>query len=250
MEANEAQAKDKELCEKYSIIRPTLNEELLPDLKICVEERMKTTKWKAEWIHDGLLARFLKAFQTVEGTMQALEDYCEWRLKDDVDTTAALTRDNDEDIKRQDTVGRATVFETFFDRCGRPIMLVHVKNHDRYHGNYPSLLRYVIWLMEVTAQKAEELSADKRFNLIFDLNGFSMRNMDFKYVKNFLNMLRYYYPERIAQAFIINYPWVFWGCWAIIKHWMNDVTQSKFIFAAYDQLNDFMDLEEMPLKVF
>ena len=241
---------DRILCDKYGILRPTCDQAIFQDLKLCAEERLKETEWNAEWIHDAMLIRFAKAFGNVEDGMKAIENYCEWRLKENVDIIGTLTTESDEDINRENLQNRCIVFPDFFDRCGRPIMLVSVRNHDKHHGNYPSLLKYVIWVMETTFKLADKESKDQRINIIFDLNGFGMRNMDFKYIKNFLDMLRYYYPERIAQCFIINYPWVFWGCWGVIKHWMNDVTRSKFIFAAYEQLNDFIDLDKMPIKVF
>jgi len=242
--------KDEELCEKYSIIRPSYNEDNFKDLRICIDEKLKTRDWKEEWITDETLIRFLKAFQNVEDTMAGIEDYCEWRIKENVDVTGALILEEDEDLKREKALGRDVTFENFFDRCGRPIMLVTVANHDRHHGNYPSLFKYIIWLLECISKMTDQKSQDHKLSIIFNLNGFGMRNMDFKYVKSFLTMLRYYYPERIAQCFIINYPWIFLGCWSIIKHWMNDVTRSKFIFAEYEQLNDFIDLEKMPASVF
>ena len=244
------QQKDEELCKKYTIKRPSYSEDDFKDLRICIDDKLKTKDWKEQWVTDETLVRFLKAFQTVEDTIAGIEDFCEWRIKDNVDVTGALKLEEDEDLKREKAFGRDVTFEDFFDRCGRPIMLVTASNHDRHHGNYESLFKYIIWLLENISQMADQKSYDQKLCIVFNLKGFGMRSMDFKYVKNFLHFLRYYYPERIAQCFIINYPWMFLGCWSIIKHWMNDVTRSKFIFAAYDQLNDFIDLEKMPARVF
>lgn len=241
---------DEILCEKYGIHRPSYDERTLEKLKEYVGERLKETGWNPEWVKDETLVRFAKAFGKFKDSMQAIEDYCCWRLSEDVDTKGELTADLDDDIRRENSQNRCVISPDFFDRCGRPIMIVTVKNHDKHHGNYPSLFKYVIWVMETSAKMADRVSKDQRINIIFDLNGFGMKSMDFKYIKGFLDMLRYYYPERIAQCFIINYPWVFWGCWAVIKHWMNDVTRSKFIFAEYEQLNDFIELEKMPVKLF
>ena len=242
---------DKELCEKYGIKRPSYNEKYFEDLKICVEEKLRVSpNWKKEWLTDAVLIRFLKAYLNVEDTLAAIEEYVLWRIKDNVDEKGSLILEEDEELQHEKSLGRDVTFSDFFDRCGRPIMLVTVANHDRNHNNYPSLFKYIIWIMENLTKLCDEVSHDQKVTIIFNLNGFSMRNMDFKYVKHFLNMLRFYYPERIAQCFIINYPWIFWGCWAIIKHWMNDVTRSKFLFADRQQLNDFLDLDNMPAQVF
>ena len=119
---------DKILCEKYGILRPTYDQPTLQDLKACVKERLKETKWNPDWIHDKMLIRFAKAFGNAKDGMKAIEEYCEWRLKEDVDTKGSLTTDSDDDIYKENSQNRRVVFPDFFDRCGRPIMLVSVRN--------------------------------------------------------------------------------------------------------------------------
>ena len=100
------------------------------------------------------------------------------------------------------------------------------------------------------ASLADEHSFDKRYTIIFDLKGFGMANIDYKFVKESLHVLRYYYPERIASCFIINYPLIFLGCWNIVKFWMHEVTKSKFIFAGKKELYDFIEAEHIPDGLF
>ena len=104
--------------------------------------------------------------------------------------------------------------------------------------------------MEAISNIAEEKAFDKRIVLIFDLKGFGMRNMDYTFVKDLLHVLMVYYPERIGMCFIIHYPWIFLGCWKIIRLWMNEVTRSKFIFAGKSQIDDFIDLKSLPVPLF
>lgn len=242
---------DNELCEKYKIKRPSYDEQDLDDLKVCMEEKVKErAEWTDKWLDHETLIRFLKAFLTVEETICALEDYMNWRIAKDVDSISQLDVNDDEDLKRETDMNRTVLIPGATDRCGRPICLVNIRNHDRNHNNYPSLMKYVIHLQETMMRMADRISPDKKITIIFDLRGFTLRNMDFKYVKSYLHMVKSFYPERTAQCFIVNYPWVFLGCWSIVKVWMNDVTRSKFIFPGEEQLNEFIDLEKLPVQIF
>lgn len=248
---DEALCIDEELCGKYKIKRPEYDEDDLADLKVCMEEKVKECEqWDEKWLDEDTLIRFLKAFITVEDTIDALEDYMNWRIRKKVDQISKLDVDNDEELKKETNMDRNFVIPGVRDRCGRPICLVNIRNHDNRHNNYPSLMKYVIHTQETMMALADRVSPDKKISIIFDLNGFGMRNMDFKYVKNYLHMVKSYYPERTAQCFIINYPWIFLGCWNIVKVWMNDVTRSKFLFPGPNELNDFIDLEKLPMNIF
>lgn len=248
---DEALRMDNELCAKYKIKRPTYDEHDLDDLKVCMEEKVKEcADWNEKWLDDATLIRFLKAFITVEDAISALEDYMNWRVKKDVDAISRLDVDSDADLKKESNMNRNVILEGVHDRCGRPICLVNIRNHDNRHNNYPSLTKYVIHTQESMMKLADRVSPDKKISIIFDLQGFGLRNMDFKYVKNYLHMVRVYYPERTAQCFIVNHPWIFLGCWNIVKMWMNDVTQSKFIFPGQEELNDFMELDKLPVDIF
>lgn len=107
-----------------------------------------------------------------------------------------------------------------------------------------------MYCLESASAAADIQSFDQRVTFIFNLHRFGMSNMDFNFVKTSLHYLMCYYPERIAVCFIVNYPWIFESCWKIIKLWMNDVTRSKFIFAGEKELNDFVDLDALPITIF
>ena len=156
---------DKILCDKYGICRPTYDQAVFQGLKVYVEKRLTETEWNAEWINDAMLIRFSKAFGNIDDGMKAIESYCEWRLKENVDVKGSLTTESDKDIYRENIQNRCIVFPDFYDRCGRPIMLVSVRNHDKNHGNYPSLIKYVIWIMETIFKMADEESVDQRINI-------------------------------------------------------------------------------------
>ena len=54
----------------------------------------------------------------------------------------------------------------------------------------------------------------------FFLKGFALKNMDYAYVKRLIWILQHCYPERLGVCLIVNSPWIFYGCWSIIKLWL------------------------------
>jgi CRAL/TRIO domain. len=242
---------DERLSKLYRIKRPVYNENDLERVKVIVGDLFTVNKhWKSEWMHEEALVRFLKAFLNVRDTVNAITEYCNWRHKEDVDGVQAINIEGDENMMKEQNKERDRILYDHYDRCGRPILLVSVRNHDKQHNDYETLFRYSLYCLENLIRIADERAFDKRIVLIFDLNGFGMANMDYRFVKQTLHVLKTYYPERIGTCFIINYPWIFLGCWKIIKYWMNDVTRSKFIFSGRKEMSDFIDLEALSVKLF
>ncbi|XP_057314560.1 uncharacterized protein LOC130655778 [Hydractinia symbiolongicarpus] len=237
---------EKRLSKKYGIKRPCYDEEDLKKLKTNIDEDFsKNPLWKRSWCDENLLIRFLKANSNVEKAVGKLNVYFDWKLECDSKNISP----HDADIINEESQGRSVIVSNTRDRCGRPIMLVFVRKHDKNHGNYESLFKFVIYQLEELCKQADE-NEFKSFDLVFDLNGFSMRNMDFQYVQTFLQYLKEYYPERLGVAFIINYPFIFYACWKIIKLWLNDVIKSRILFADKSSLNDFMDIKQLPGDLF
>ncbi|XP_066922831.1 uncharacterized protein [Clytia hemisphaerica] len=242
---------DRMLSEKYHITRPKYKNEELEELRGLVAKKLSENEgWKEHWLNEDSLIRFLKAFENVKDALNGLEEYCNWRQQNNVDRIAGIDISADEKMKKEQERDRDRIFDGHYDRCGRPILLITVRNHDKHHGDYDTLYKYCLHRLESISNMADERAFDKRMVLIFDLKGFGLSNMDYRFVKELLHVLKTYFPERIATAFIINYPYIFWGCWKIIKYWMNEVTRSKFIFAHENQVNDFIDLSSLPVKLF
>lgn len=247
----EAQELDAQLCRRYKIKRPPYEAADLEELTRRMEEEFPMhSDWNLDWLKEQTLVRFLKAFLTVSDTVKALVEYFDWRLTEKADVILTVDVNSDEGLSREKSKKRENLFFEHTDRCGRPILVVNVRCHDRYHNDYDSLFRYSMYCLEMLAAVADQKSFDQRLTLIFNLEGFGMSNMDYNFVKTSLHYLRCYYPERIAQCFIINYPWIFHSCWKLIQYWMNDITRSKFIFAGKQQVNDFIDLDTLPMTLF
>lgn len=182
---------DKQLSKQYGIKRPTFNEDDLKEVRTLLDEKLRQNpEWQKIWVTETTMIRFLKAFIHVRETVHALEEYCKWRLEEDIDGIAASDMEADDDMKKERAKERDRILDGCFDRCGRPILLVTVRNHDKHHNNYPVLFRYSVYCLENLIQIAEQETFDRRICLIFDLGGFSTANMDFKFVRQTLHFLR------------------------------------------------------------
>lgn len=83
--------------------------------------------------------------------------------------------------------------------------------------------------------------------LIIDLNGFSYRNIDYEFVQFLINLLENHYPESLGIALVINAPFLFYGVWNIIKHWLDPVVQNKIIFLKNsNDLSKYIHLSILP----
>merc|ERR1712137_288245 len=85
-----------------------------------------------------------------------------------------------------------------------------------------------------------------RSYIVFDLGGFSLRNMDYQFMKFMIHMLQNYYPDTLGVALVLNSPWLFSGCWAILKRWIDPVSQKKVQFVNLEQLQEYIHPEDIP----
>jgi hypothetical protein len=90
-------------------------------------------------------------------------------------------------------------------------------------------------------------SGNETATIILDLSGFSVRNLDYEFVKFLINLLENHYPESLGVALVINAPYVFNSVWHIVKHWLDPVVRSKIIFIKHlNDLSEYIDLSILP----
>ncbi|XP_057296078.1 uncharacterized protein LOC130625015 [Hydractinia symbiolongicarpus] len=234
-----------ELDEKYNIKRPQYDEEDLIKLqRLVITEQKTQIDWQDLWLEESVLIRFLKAFLTVEDAFTAIQKYCDWRIKYGVENISP----HEDCILRETAVGRDLYFKGVEDKCGRPIVVMYPYLHDAYHGDYDSIYRYIVFKLEQMCAVCD-INGSRSFCIICDLKGFSMRNMDYQCIKKIVWFMKNCYPERLGVCLVINYPWLFYGCYEIIKHWLNEVTRSKILFCGAKELQDFIDVKNFPVPL-
>lgn len=191
------------------------------ELKSRLEPLFEAEPLKAQ--SDACLRRFLRAFQDVDEAYSALIKYVDWREEYGVN---CLSR-GDDDIEEQLALGKAEVLD-FPDHRGRPIVLVTVRNHDARSRDLNVLTKFIIYIL-----------------------GFSLSNMDYGFVKQLIWLLSRRYPERLGKCLIVNSPFIFTGCWALIRLWLHEVTSSKIVFIkSKDHLAEYIPLNVLPNSLF
>lgn len=82
--------------------------------------------------------------------------------------------------------------------------------------------------------------------IVFDMNGFGMNNMDYQSVKFLVSCFQTFYPESLGQVLVVDAPWIFNGCWVVIKPWLDPVVASKIKFIPSSALEDHIDKKYIP----
>ncbi|KAM5349743.1 hypothetical protein ACJ41O_006248 [Fusarium nematophilum] len=116
------------------------------------------------------------------------------------------------------------------DKDGHPIYIIKARLHDPRLQSAAAMETYVLHNIETIRMMARE-GHDKAC-LIFDLSGFGLRNMDFHVIKFLVQVLEARYPETLGFVLVHNAPFVFWGIWNVIKHWIDPIISSKIQFTS------------------
>ena len=185
---------------------------------------------------EASMKRFLRAFLTVDDAFNGIIHYNNWRRDYGVEDL----KGDDPHIAEQIAKNKARLLRPR-DRKGRPIVHVQVKNHITGEVELDHMTKFVVYMLEQTANSIDETVIDNTC-VVFDLKDFSMSNMDYQVVKQLINLLNRYYPERLGVCIILNYPTIFSGCWAAIRPWLNEVTASKVQFVSdRKQLSQYLN---------
>jgi hypothetical protein len=116
------------------------------------------------------------------------------------------------------------------DKDDHPVYVIRVRLHDPHKQTAEAMETYVLHNIETLRMMARE--PNDKVCLIFDLSGFGLRNMDFHVVKFLIEVLETRYPETLGVVLVHNAPFVFWGVWTVIKHWLDPVVASKVHFTS------------------
>ncbi|KAJ3082869.1 hypothetical protein HK102_001423 [Quaeritorhiza haematococci] len=132
-----------------------------------------------------------------------------------------------------------------FDNQGRPVQYVQVRLHDKNARDLQKLQNFVVWSMETGQLLFKD--AVENATIVFDMGGFSInKSMDYEVVKFLTTCLESYYPESLGQMFIVNAPFIFNGCWQVIRPWIDPVVASKIKFCKASELSQYMPEQYIP----
>lgn len=105
---------------------------------------------------------------------------------------------------------------------------VAVKKHLSNGQPEETMQKYIQFAVE-TFRLLMMPPADK-VSLVFDLNGFGLRNMDWTTLLYVLSILEKYYPESLGTLYVLNAPWIFNGVWKGLAPMLDPVVRAKVQF--------------------
>ena len=110
-----------------------------------------------------------------------------------------------------------------------PIYYIHVGRHFTNAQKPEVLQRFVILVMEDVRLLCTP--PNEKSIIIFDMNGFGMKNMDWGCIMFILKCLEAYYPESLKRIYIHGAPWIFKGIWNALQPMLDPVVQAKIKFS-------------------
>ncbi|KAJ3018120.1 hypothetical protein HKX48_003143 [Thoreauomyces humboldtii] len=193
---------------------------------------------------DQLTLRFLRArkwdvTKAVDMTVKALQ----WRIGFGVGT---LLAHGERMVDLEELECGKSYFQGV-DKEGRPCSYVHVQLHDKNTVDRQLTKNLTVLTLEtgrLVMRPPQEMA-----NIVFDMTGFGLRNFDNEFLKFLVQCMQDYYPESLGRALVVNAPWVFNGCWAIIKPWLDPVVVAKVSFVKMAELPNHIDVDQLPKKL-
>lgn len=183
--------------------------------------------------------RFLRGHKGKEDSaFGGLKRYIQWRAEEDVDNIDNRKAEFQVELdKRKCEVGNR-------DLKGRPANFVFAHRHNASDRDITQVRLLTIWALETLRKAANP--EEERFTIAFDLSGFSLQCMDYEAVKQLIQILQSHYPDTLESLYVVDAPFIFSACWAIIKMWIDPVTANKIQFIRKADLTKFFDPASIP----
>lgn len=182
---------------------------------------------------DNLMLRFIRARKwDVDNALLMLSHSIEWRVKeskvDDVLLSGELSclEKKQMGVINQFKSGKCIIRGK--DKKGRPLVIVRPRFHHSSEQTFEEIEIFTLLLIEYARLMLNE--PVDQCTLIFDLNGFTMANMDYEPVKFMIKAFEAHYPESLGVLLIHRAPWIFNGIWQIVRNWLDPVVASKINF--------------------
>lgn len=190
-------------------------------------------------INDTTVLRFLRGHKGCPTNAHgALKQHLEWRDFEGVDRLD----DRRSEFQRELDARKAIL--GFTDKNGRPAAYVFAHHHNAHDRDIEELRKLSIWVLESLRKTAKP--EEERFVVCLDLSKFTLRCMDYEAVKHQVHILQAHYPDTLESCYVIDAPFIFSGCWRIIRPWLDPVTASKVQFIRKLDLEKHFDVATLP----
>lgn len=215
-----------------AMYNPNMIHEALKGLK---PEEIRSNLWEMLRTDypDNLILRFLRARKwDTDKTLSMLANSLHWRLKeshpDEIIKRGELGayQDGKAGLVKNIELRKAVIHG--YDKAGHPLVYIRPRKHFSSDQTEQELELYSLLIIEQARLFLREPT--DAATILFDLQGFTMSNMDYAPVKYLISCFEAHYPECLGKLFIHKAPWIFPPIWNIIKNWLDPVVASKIVF--------------------
>ncbi len=190
---------------------------------------------------DGLILRFLRARKwNVKAAFSMTTECLKWRKEFGVRKLM---------VEGERAFSPVTLVsgESFFwkhDKQRRPVIVMRGRLHRPSAQSPKDMMFFSVYQMEM-GRRLLQPGVDK-VCLLFDLSGGSISNFDLASIRFIVQTLQDYYPECLGKCLIVNAPWFFWGCWRVIRPWLDPAVVEKVEFVSGpEKMLDFFDANNL-----
>ncbi|PSK35121.1 hypothetical protein C7M61_004783 [Candidozyma pseudohaemuli] len=203
---------------------------------------------------DNDILRFVRARKfKVEDTINMAFKCLEWKSTEFKVERITIDGDlgihQDKNLKQlSEAFGMGKVYLRGVDRNGGPITVIRVRNHFGSQCPHKDFERFIVLMLEWVRLSLKPMSlGGDGANILFDLTGISLKNIDLAAVKFLAKAFEANYPESLTAIWIHNAPWVFFTVWKLIRGWLDPVVASKVHFTnSVEDLEKFVDRKNIP----
>jgi hypothetical protein len=192
----------------------------------------------AQFVDEDCLRRFVQA--RPEGTklteiLRLLNEALDFRIKHSPQTLRCYQCTESPLAHNCRTVG--------LDMYKRPVVYTCFSQaHDRYDPK--GAFEHMMQVME-TATQLMKVNKVTRWVFLIDFNGFGLRDNNPLVGLEFIKALKLF-PERLASAYIIDAPWIFNKCWAVLKRVIDSSTAANIHFVEHKALRSLEEDNTKP----
>ncbi|KAK3813492.1 MAG: CRAL/TRIO domain protein [Linnemannia elongata] len=187
-----------------------------------------------KWVLDDALKMFLNALK--------------WRIVERLDELVELS-DVELDAKYPKFIEQMRIGKGYLrgaDPLGRPMSVVNTRLHHKADQPAETIHRFTLYTME--CGRTVLPVGSETVIVIFDLSNFGLDNMDWGFVRLFVQCFESYYPETLGVCVVHRAPFVFWGLWKLIQPLLDPVVASKFVFTRNNaELHKVVPRERLPI---
>ncbi|CAO3688608.1 unnamed protein product [Rhizopus stolonifer] len=208
---------------------------------------------------DAVLLRFLRARKwDLNAAYNMLTNTLRWRLNMRVDDIVALGETGlRNELNRLKSglgdsftaqLGSGKAYLGGPDKAGRGICFINVSLHKKEEQQFEVVKLLTMYIMEtsrvIVHQPVESAC------IVFNMDGFTLKNMDFDFVKFLVTCFEAYYPETLGSCLIHKAPWVFSTVWSLITPLLDPVVASKIHFTKdTNELTQYVDISALPANI-